>query len=96
FAITPVGVKEVKAKSVAIYPNPNKGSFKIDLANVEGKEAIVRLYSTTGQKVYEGSYHGLNGGQVVEVETEGLPTGMYLLNLEVEGQRFVGKVSIQQ
>lgn len=96
FAITPVGVKGTKAQSIAIYPNPSKGIFKIDLANVEGKEAIVRLYSTTGQKVYEGSFHNLNTQQAIEVQTEKLPTGMYLLNLEVDGQRFVGKVSIQQ
>lgn len=96
FAVTPVGVKDKTTTSVAIYPNPNKGSFKVDLANVEGKEAIVRLYSTTGQKVYEGSFHGLNTLQAVEVQTENLPTGMYLLNLEVDGKRFVGKVSIQK
>jgi hypothetical protein len=91
----PVSVKDAKSLNVKVYPNPSNGTFKIKLGDIVTANAVVRMFSLDGKQVHESSFHGIAGQEVLEVKTENLTQGLYMLQLEVAGQRLITKVSVK-
>ena len=67
--------KNLSNNSLSIYPNPNNGSFSINLQSSEGISTI-DLFSSTGKLInsYKASGNNLN------ITNSGLSEGLYLLN----------------
>jgi hypothetical protein len=69
---------------LVVYPNPAGEVLTIVLPQViQGKNSRLRLFSTSGQAVREEWV--APGRRSVEWRTAGLPPGMYVVALEVEG-----------
>jgi hypothetical protein len=69
---------EFSLDSFELYPNPSKDNF-----NIEGNTAIKSLivYSTTGQKIYEDSFEGVNK---TNVSTANWANGIYILEIKTD------------
>ncbi|MFM1875145.1 MAG: hypothetical protein RL266_882, partial [Bacteroidota bacterium] len=82
--------EEIITTIVNLYPNPNGGTFQVEVAEFEG-DATLGVYNTTGQLLK--SEKLTNSGVVTFVEQ--LSAGVYLLKCEtadqVSVQRFVVK-----
>jgi len=82
--------EEIITTFVNLYPNPNDGTFRVEVAEFEG-DAMLRVYNTTGQLLRS---EKLTNSGVVSI-SEKLPLGVYLLKFEttdqVNVQRFVVK-----
>ncbi len=88
---TGVNVLQSSSEKFMIFPNPNSGSFKIQIGNdIQNGEII--LINSTGQKVFEQKIiQGTN-----EIKTFGLPIGLYNYILFCDNQSFNnGKVTIE-
>lgn len=74
-----------------VYPNPNSGSFKLQI-DIEIKNAEIILINSLGQKVYEQKiYQGQNN-----IITNGLATGLYnYIILRDKGQISNGKLTVE-
>ena len=59
---------------IAIYPNPNKGLFSIDLPE---EECSIAVYNALGQQVYQGMAKG-----VTTLNLQGLNNGVYFVNVK--------------
>lgn len=60
-----------------IYPNPAQNEFFIQFHNMQPQ--VVRMYSTSGVLVHEQSVSA--GEQIVQINTESLASGMYIVQV---------------
>ncbi|MEO1258622.1 MAG: T9SS type A sorting domain-containing protein [Bacteroidota bacterium] len=83
----------VEDSQLAVFPNPNNGSFQID--NTKGGQGIknIRIFNTLGAVVFEQKQNILVGSQF-SVTTD-LNAGLYYLELKTEDdRRIVRKVMV--
>lgn len=72
-------------KSFAVYPNPNNGRMTVSYVLAEGETGIIRVHNTVGVLVME---QPLNASlSLMEVEMNGIGSGLYLLSVEVNTER---------
>jgi hypothetical protein len=86
---TNVGVAEIASmfSDLALYPNPNTGTFSIKGAmdNSIGNSARVEVLNTLGQIVYSGPV-SMQGNAIEQtVNMEQMPNGVYLLRISADG-----------
>jgi hypothetical protein len=88
--ISTVGVPEIKNNELtfSLYPNPNHGSFKIDL-NSE-KKADVEIYGVDGKCVH--SKKEINSAETIQLKQ--LEAGIYFLKVYSENNFVVKKFVI--
>jgi Secretion system C-terminal sorting domain len=75
-----------------VYPNPNAGSFVLRLEQPSRHAIGVAMLNLQGQQVWQGSLPA--GGRTLQVETDGLPSGLYLLQVRDGGLQSMHKVVI--
>ena len=78
-----VGINELtpKANLIKLYPNPNTGSFSVNIAETALASSLLRMYNVNGQLVHEQQLSGKDNG-LYELHVE-LSNGIYLV--EVNG-----------
>lgn len=79
-----VGVGELDADAISVYPNPANESFKVDGA----KGASFKLYSITGQLVNQGTINNT----VENINLSNLHHGVYTLELTSNGSVVTKKI----
>jgi hypothetical protein len=91
----PNAVKDEKGDTkgnFTIYPNPNNGSFIIDLHSTEGDAITVDLYTDYGKFI--DTY--ISKGTPIRVNNLGLSDGLYLLNTHSKGTTSTTKMIIKK
>jgi hypothetical protein len=84
---TIVAVNEPSKKDeLHIYPNPTTGELTIELPSAAVDDMVMRVVSITGQVVME--QRAEVGFAKQTLETNGLPEGMYLLQIISDGRVF--------
>ena len=73
--ISNIGLQEMLARQFEIYPNPNQGSFRVQLPS--WAQGTLRLYNAAGQSVAQGA---ISGGLTEYEFAYDLPSGVYLLH----------------
>jgi hypothetical protein len=76
--------------NVKIYPNPNNGSFHVELTNMGN--ALMTIYNSNGKKIVE---QQLTGAGANTVNIQGFPSGIYIARI-AEGKKFYFKKFIIQ
>jgi hypothetical protein len=89
-----VGTKVSTVKNVdqfKLYPNPaTNGKFVIEVKDAYAKSANVQIYTLTGQQVYSRNF---NASESMNVNS-GLANGMYLLVVNIDGNKTSQKIII--
>jgi trimeric autotransporter adhesin len=79
---------------IAVYPNPASNQFTVQLRS-EDAASLIRLYTITGQQVYEHKYTTTENSQLSTINTQALPNGIYFLKVVLnDGNTLVQKVDI--
>jgi hypothetical protein len=81
----------VSGSELSIYPNPNNGTFSIEVPNLKMDELLsVTVYNNLGEIVHKSSQTVVNGqgsGSRVDIApTKPLPTGIYLTTVTFLGE----------
>ena len=50
-----VGIEELNAEEINLYPNPNAGSFTLSIADFDGKDRTIEILDMAGRTMYQGS-----------------------------------------
>jgi hypothetical protein len=88
------GLNDVnKDQMVSTYPNPNSGKFTISSKETMTGKTEVTLYNVLGAKVYSQTID--MNGKTVEVNADGLPSGIYLLQLTNNGKQYSQRVTLK-
>jgi hypothetical protein len=83
---TPVGIDEITLATIKIHPNPTKDRITISLE--EGTANSVTIRNSLGQLLLSDK----TSTNQVELDLSPCPTGIYFLQLEVDGQVITKKV----
>ena len=87
-----VGSKIV-ADEPQVYPNPTTGLLTIDAKNNNSRIQMIELYNTQGAKMF--IFSG-NEGFFQEIDISHLPSQVYILKIQVNGQVFSKKLILQK
>lgn len=89
------GVEEATAvTSIELFPNPAVDMTNLQLNLNEASTVSIEMYNTLGQIVYTNNLGEVNGFQNVEVATADLDGGMYLINININGNIVTKRVSV--
>lgn len=85
----PTGISSIAAgKHISIFPNPNNGSFTIQLPS--GTHSHITITDVMGRKMLE-----LNSTASCPLSLPPASTGVYFVEVLMEGERWYGKVLVQ-
>jgi len=90
--LTQVVLSHIDASAVVatLWPNPTSDGFYADLGDVT-QEVLLKIFDTSGRLVKSDHHH--NGQN--KVETRGLPSGLYLVELRANDRHMVTKLVIE-
>jgi hypothetical protein len=74
---------------VSIYPNPFSSNIKIDFHNRNSKPKAFTIKDLNGQTLLKGPLNTLG---VFTIQTDGLPSGIYILEVQLDNFSFSEKV----
>jgi len=86
---TRVGVEDLDAEKISIYPNPVIDNINISSSVIANQELRYRILSVTGESIVNGIV-GKTGTSAV-IDASGLPTGVYMLELTGENTSITKK-----
>jgi hypothetical protein len=81
-----VGIEELTSATIKTHPNPTSGQLTISLE--EAKTGVLRVLNSLGQVVLEDTFEAT---KELDISLDG-PSGLYFLQLEVDGQMITKKV----
>jgi len=82
-------------KNLNIYPNPANDFISLDIENISVSQTKIKLFSGTGQKVYEADKSLNEGNNVVLIPVKNLAEGIYFLNIVTEKSVVNNRIVIQ-
>ena len=72
-------------KHLSIYPNPNTGIFTLSIETARREDIILRIYDSQGKLVQSRKYDDIDGRFEQTLNLAGRPSGLYHLQLIMEG-----------
>ncbi len=91
---TTVGIDQVFSReSISLYPNPASSSFNIEFDNQIGLVHSIEIVDVSGSRVYQSEIE--NSGSSVEINTEDLVQGIYLVKLYSQEGIFTKKLLVE-
>ncbi|MFA7449048.1 MAG: reprolysin-like metallopeptidase [Weeksellaceae bacterium] len=89
-----MGVTDLDASTVGLYPNPNKGQFFLKANNVAQGTVKTAIYDTSGKLVYSQDQNHF-GGSLNQSYNVKLPTGVYMVTIETASGTTTHKLVIK-
>lgn len=90
-----VSENEVVSGSLALYPNPTKGSCTLSFDMQESNDAELQVFNLLGmqvQQMYLGELH--RGAHNVMINTSEFQSGIYLVQLRLDDQRYTRRLVV--
>lgn len=90
FRLADAGLSDLNSSSndvvsaVSIYPNPNNGNFKVGFNYGVNKQVKISVVNSLGNEIYSKDL-GLIDSAEERLELDALPPGLYLVNIDADG-----------
>jgi hypothetical protein len=82
-------------EAIKIYPNPANDQTNIQLNLKQESTITLRLLDASGKELSNRSYNQLSGIWSVNLDTNNLNSGLYFVELEVEGRKIAKRLIIE-
>ncbi|MEI6853874.1 MAG: T9SS type A sorting domain-containing protein, partial [Bacteroidota bacterium] len=79
---TSVAEIEAMQGEVAVYPNPSNGQFNISYNALNDGDFMVMIYNMVGQVVFDQTYGGSFGSNIISLNIGQFGQGIYMLELK--------------
>jgi hypothetical protein len=80
---TNVGIGEIDARTISVYPNPSTGIVQVAVEQTISQEVAVQVYNHLAQPVYKTTAQiGLEG--TIRIDLNDQPKGMYYIELQTQ------------
>jgi hypothetical protein len=80
---------------IKVYPNPASDAANIEILLQNEASVQVKLRDASGKEVSSRDYGKVNGSWIVPVITKNLESGMYLIQLEINGQTISKRLIVE-
>ncbi|RLD32486.1 MAG: hypothetical protein DRI83_10825, partial [Bacteroidetes bacterium] len=92
-----VGISELaKELGLSIYPNPNAGSFTLEIATSKVDKVNLRIMNATGHLVYEEQDMQVNNSFSKKIDISSEAEGIYMVLIESDLGLYTGKIILQK
>lgn len=81
---------------ISVYPNPANVFTNVNLTLNESSKVEISILNTLGQTVYNNDLGTINGNNNIEINTSDLETGIYMLNVNIDGNVSTTKITINK
>ena len=88
-----VDVPEITSGQINIYPNPNTGSFYIELPEQINNDVYLRIFSLNGQLIYSKTL-SKNKNERIEINPGNIQKGFYMVELTQAENKWVKKLIV--
>ena len=89
------GIQELSDNIDAlVYPNPNSGSFILDMTLQKSQAAEITIISPLGKTIYAESFKNATGKLVKDIRLNDVSPGIYFLNLQSGDKKITRKIFI--
>lgn len=83
--MTALSVSQSEFERLLLFPNPNNGSFTLEIQSDTSNKVSINIYDIRGRKIHKQAYtNSANFKQVIELEN--IESGLYLITVS-DGQR---------
>ena len=88
-----IGMENSQSSGLRVYPNPNSGTFTVELPSQEFQEGEVAIYNPLGQLLFLEVSYPLNTAKRIELPSP--DPGIYFLRLSTEKKSHVHRIVIR-
>jgi len=87
---------ETKAEDyqIQLYPNPSNGQFNLTFETTKAKDVSLTVVDLTGRHIWGENVTALHGKYNRTFGTNNMASGVYMLNILIDGQRSVRKLVV--
>ncbi len=94
--LTTVGLEEIgDGNSLSIYPNPNNGSFTLDISLMENADVKVAVTNELGQTIYTNNVGEVTGNSSEMIDLGTVESGLYFITVIVDENPYVSKFIVK-
>jgi PKD repeat protein len=93
---TSQGMDENAIGRIRIYPNPNKGTFNLEIQTLTSKSLDIRMTNSLGETVYQKDNLKVNGDVRETITAGNAASGMLILKISDGENTWSGKVFIEK
>ena len=85
-----VGIAPVLEPSLHLYPNPVSGILNLELLNISDVHSVVKIFSITGQAVYNAEY----SQSKLQIDMSSFDAGLYFVTVQADGYTFTQRIQV--
>jgi len=89
-----VDIKDFISEQINIYPNPNSGSFFIDLPKSINGEVSLHIFNMNGQLIYS-TFLNTQKNERLEIDPDYIQKGFYMIEFNHSENKWVKKLIVQ-
>jgi hypothetical protein len=91
---TTTGIENVVAnnRDLNVYPNPTENVLNIDLSSFSNETIYAKIYSATGEMVFNKAIYINNNKEVEAINTSSWPKGIYMVLVENNSTQLTKKI----
>lgn len=93
--VVAIGGNDKHSASFSVFPNPFTDHLSVNVSNAQAGNAKVEVYDLTGKKVFAQIYQVEAGDQVIKLDMPETEKGMYIMLIDVNGEKQTIKVISQ-
>ncbi len=91
------GVSEIEnVSAISVYPNPTNANTTVAISLTNESNVTINVTDLAGKVVYTNALGTVNGAQEVNVNTESLTSGVYMVNVSVNGTVSTEKLIVRK
>lgn len=94
--ITSVAYTEMESIQAKIYPNPNKGSFHLNVLDSDSKNITCDIFDFTGKLFYSNKGEMTESFYSADIEILDAPSGIYFVRISTEHKTLTRKIIIDK
>lgn len=91
-AATGIGVHQLGEASVSVFPMPFANELNIRLEASDTEPLRIHLFDANGRLLYSEQHSVTMGGQLLQIDTQALASGTYVLAFEQGASRYARTV----
>jgi hypothetical protein len=81
--------------SASLYPNPNNGTFTLNINGKSGEKVVYRLMDISGRMVYHGE-ETMNGGEInISFHDRQWASGLYIWSIQTQNETQTIKMIVE-
>lgn len=84
------------AHTLNVYPNPANSSAVVSMELSNEADVVINITDLSGKVVYTNNLGNVNGAQKVTVNTDALTSGVYMVNVTVDGTVSTQKLVVRK